>query len=160
MLRLSLLACLSVAFAAITVCAEEPQADAAKVAAAVQRVEERGGKVEYDDAKHLIRVDLFERQTKNDDLALLAALVDLEKLSLWGAGINDTGLAQLAGLPKLKVLVVENTEITDDGVKALSAIKSLKSLNLRRSTYLSDAGLAYVRDLPNLEQLHLLYNNI
>src|SRR5690606_36878060 len=34
------------------------------------------------------------------------------------------------------------------------------SLNLRRCTYLTDAGIAHRKKLPNLTYLYLLYNNL
>ncbi len=46
------------------------------------------------------------------------------------------------------------------GLQVLTKLPQLKSLNLRRSTHMTDAGLAYVKALPNLEYLSLLYNNV
>ncbi len=61
-----------------------------------------------------------------------------------GAKITDAGIEQLAAFPKLTTLVLENTELTDAGLKSLEKLPKLKSLNLRRSTYMTDAGLAHL----------------
>ena len=45
-------------------------------------------------------------------------------------------------------------------MKILKKLPQLKSLNLRRSTYMTDAGLACIKEMPNLQYLSLLYNNI
>ena len=67
------------------------------------------------------------------------------ELSLWGAGISDAGVKQLAAFPNLSTLVLENTEVTDAGLEVLDKLPKLKSLNLRRTTRMTDAGLAHVR---------------
>ena len=75
-----------------------------------------------------------------------------------GSEVTNATLDSLAGL-KLRELVLENTEITDEGLAKLAGLATLKSLNLRRSSYLTDAGLEHLTKLPQVEQLHLLYNN-
>jgi hypothetical protein len=127
-----------------------PAAETPAIAEVVKRIGQLGGKIEYDQAKNIVGIDLFERQTTNADLEKLKALPTIERLKLWGVEINDAGAKHLAALPKLKDLVLENTDITDASLEALSRVKTLESLNLRRSTNATDAGLAHLKKLPKL----------
>ncbi len=56
--------------------------------------------------------------------------------------------------------MLENTEVTDAGLQVFKKLARLKSVNLRRSVSMTDAGLANLKDLPNLQYLSLLYNNV
>ena len=69
-------------------------------------------------------------------------------------------MACLKGLPKLKDLTLYNTNITDAGVEELTAVQSLQSLNLQRSTNLTDAATGALKKLPHLTSLFILYNNL
>ena len=63
------------------------------------------------------------------------------------------------GRPHLTDLTLENTDIHDDTIKKLQSLSELKVLALRRSTYLTDKALEYLKDYPSLQVLRLLYNN-
>ena len=52
----------------------------------------------------------------DEDLKLLAAAPDLQRLLLWGPGITDAGLAHLASLDKLTDLGLDNTMVSDAGL--------------------------------------------
>ncbi|HEY1066558.1 MAG TPA: hypothetical protein VGE52_10630, partial [Pirellulales bacterium] len=140
--------------AAVQVALATPTADAA-----VKRIEELNGEITYDEAKDVVAIDLSERVTTDKDVLLFQAFPKLKKLVLWGAEIGDEGAKNAAQLTGLVDLTLENTNLTADGVAALKPLKNLKSLNLRRSTYLTDDALVHLADLPSLELVHLLYNN-
>ncbi|HOA53917.1 MAG TPA: hypothetical protein PKI05_16810, partial [Thermogutta sp.] len=101
---------------------ETVQVNPADVEALVKRVEQLGGKIEYDQNKNPVAVDLFQRQATDEDLALIAKVPTIRRVSLWGAEIHDTGIQELTKLPQLEWLVLENTNITNDGVKTLGQI--------------------------------------
>jgi hypothetical protein len=125
---------------------------AAEDTPATQRVKALGGKIEFDPATgEAVEVDLLEKQATDADVPLLATLKGLKKLTLWGAEISDKGVKHLAEFPKLTTLILENTEVTDAGLAVLEKMPQLKSLNLRRSTYMTDAGLAHAKNLKNLQ---------
>src|SRR5215208_51778 len=75
-----------VANCAITAAATS--ADQQKLA---DRVKELAGQVTLDSAGQIIAIDLDNRPTTDDDLRLLAAAPNLQKLIVWGAGITDAG---------------------------------------------------------------------
>ncbi|MBC7353062.1 MAG: hypothetical protein H5U08_11940, partial [Thermogutta sp.] len=103
--------------------------DPALVKKLEERVTQLNGKLERDANGNPVTVDLFQRQTTDQDLALIAQIPTIQRLSLWGADITDAGIQELTKLPDLQVLVLENTSITNDGMKFLGQIKSLRSLN-------------------------------
>ncbi|NQT41024.1 MAG: hypothetical protein HQ581_26265, partial [Planctomycetes bacterium] len=135
----------------------EPVPPAIKTA--IERINDLGREVQYDPDNPITTLDLEMMPTTDADLELLTALPELKKLLVWGAEISDAGIPQLTKFPNLVDLTVYNTEITDEGVALLAGIKTLKSLNLRRSTNVTDAALEHIATLPNLQYLHLLYNN-
>ncbi|HEY2839479.1 MAG TPA: M56 family metallopeptidase, partial [Pirellulales bacterium] len=55
----------------------------------------------------------------NDGLRHLAALADLEDLTLTGPQLTDAGLVHLRGLKKLKRLTEQGTQITPEGIETL-----------------------------------------
>ena len=60
----------------------------------------------------------------------------------------------------MTVLDLKNTFATDAGLAKLVACQQLKSLNLHRSSQLTNAGMAHLAKLPNLTYLTLLYTRI
>ena len=137
-----------------------PKADEKATAEAVKRIEDLGGTLKRDASGQVTGVDLEMCQTKDSDLEVLAALPSIQKLNLWGADITDGGVKHLKKLPKLVDLTLFNTDLTDKGVEQLKDLTTLKSLNLRRTTNMTDAAIAHITQLPNLQYLYLLYNNI
>jgi hypothetical protein len=63
------------------------------------------------------------------ELASLAGLKHLEKLSLAGSGVGDEGLKQLTGLNNLCELDLTGTKVTQEGVAALK--KALPACQIR-----------------------------
>ena len=93
-------------------------------------------------------------------MRLLAAVPDLQKLTLWGPGITDAGLEQLAPLTHLTNLSLDNTAVTDAGLAKLAPLTSLKTVVLQRSTEVTNEGLVPLAKLPNLTYLTLLYTRV
>ncbi|HEX3727483.1 MAG TPA: hypothetical protein VHV08_14615, partial [Pirellulales bacterium] len=143
---------------AVSHAAEPAQAESGEVPQVIGEIEKIGGRVARDSSGAVTGVDLSEARPKDFDFTLLSKLPALVRLELYGAEVTDRALEAVGAL-KLRELVLENTEITDKGVPQLARLTTLKSLNLRRSSYLTDASLASLDKLTGLEQLHLLYNN-
>ena len=59
----------------------------------------------------MVAVDLELCRTGNDDLAVIAGMSDLVKLSLWGANITDPGIDHLLKLENLTHLTLFNTDM-------------------------------------------------
>ncbi|MEN6497860.1 MAG: hypothetical protein ABFD16_26475, partial [Thermoguttaceae bacterium] len=140
--------------------AETPQGDSEEITAIVKRVEKLGGKIEREKSGKIVGVDLLDCPARDDDIKLLTALPNLQRLGLWGAEITDAGVAQLKAFQGLTELELENTEVHDAALPVIKELKNLKSLSLRRNTYLTDKAMATVKELPKLQTLGLMYNNI
>ena len=65
----------------------------------------------------------------------------LEKLTLAGNLITDSGLSQIATITNLKTLDLEATEVSDAGLIHLEGMKNLKVVNLG-ATHVTKEGLA------------------
>ncbi|MHC4520837.1 MAG: sigma-70 family RNA polymerase sigma factor, partial [Planctomycetota bacterium] len=78
---------------------------------------------------------------RDDDLACLSGLTDLEELLLLGPGVSDEGLAHLGCLTNIKRLHLGGgTDLTDEGLKYLAALRRLESLEIRDSR-ITEQGL-------------------
>ena len=93
--------------------------------AVVQSLEARGAKIKTDKSGRVTGVNLAEADVGLDQLQLLSAFSELNRLTLWGASITDAALPLLAKNPKLKTLVLENTEITGEGIHELTKLPNL-----------------------------------
>ncbi len=108
----------------------------------------------------VVRVDMSDIEFRNEDLAIFQTFPKLRRLTLWGAGITDEGMGEVAKLTQITHLTLFNTELTSAGLEKLKPLAgNLEALNLRRSTYLTDDGLAHLTGFDKLVQLDLLYNN-
>jgi hypothetical protein len=90
------------------------------------------------------------------------AFPDLEQVNFWSGWISDAGLARVEELnrfPELRFGVISGCMITDTGLERLAAWKRLEGLNLHNCAKITDAGLAHLKELPNLRDLTLLQEN-
>jgi type 1 glutamine amidotransferase len=127
-------------------------------AAAVRRIDERGGEFAFDAAGNLVAVDLAsDRVSVSDaDLACLRALPHLKRLKLSGSGISNAGIKQLSSLAGLAELSLLDAQIDDAGLEQLAQLANLTSLSVRRSSQVTDAGLAVLKRLPKLTDVGLI----
>jgi internalin A len=88
-----------------------------------------------------------------DGLAGITGLTGLEDLDLNYSNIGDDGMNHLAGLTGLKYLNLYATRVTEAGLKHLSGLTALKRLNITENKQITDAALAPLAALPNLETL-------
>ncbi len=144
----------------------KPKADAVKstvdkalVDKMIARVKKFDGKYELKDGA-LVMIDLLDKPATQEDVALIAQMSDLKKLTLWGQNINNESVKALEALPNLENLTFMKTAIDDEGLAFLPNFKSLKALNLRGCDKITDAGMAHVAKIPNLNNLALLYTLI
>jgi internalin A len=99
------------------------------------------------------------------NLECLEGLTKLEALNLGGNyRITAAGLAHLQGLTELRILNLAYTGVADNGLFFLKDLHKLQSLNLQSSPWngnihhkgtLSGAGLAYLTELKDLQNLNL-----
>jgi len=127
----------------------------ASAAAAIDRIKELGGKIKLGPKGQVVEVNLEASRATDDDVARLAPLGGIRKLKLWGAAITNKSIATLAGFPELVDLTLFNTRVDDRGIAALAEISTLRNVNLRRTTGMTNEGLAHLRGASALETLGL-----
>ena len=130
----------------------------AEFAAAVRRIDERGGQFGFDGSGDLVAVDLASDRVSvaDPDLACLSALPHLKSLKLSGSGITNAGVRRIGSLAGLTELSLLDAQIDDAGFEQLARLTNLISLSVRRSSALTDKGLESLKRLPKLVRLGLL----
>lgn len=68
---------------------------------------------------------------------------------------DDKTMALLAVAPTLKFFTIESAGITDAGLAELRNLPDLEALVLRNLTFVTDRGLAVLKDLPKLKTIRL-----
>jgi len=98
---------------------------------------------------------------RNEDLACLAKLKNLKKLSVGSStikygkvAISDSGMAHLAGLTNVETLTIGGPDLTDKGLKYLRNMKKLQRLFIYAGD-LTDMGLRRLQRLPALTNLEI-----
>ena len=87
------------------------------------------------------------------DVAALAPLKNLQRLSLVRAAVTDEGLESLGKLPELRHLRLRGTKITDRGLAAVARCQRLATLDLSE-TVVGDDGVAQLATLAELEDVN------
>lgn len=91
----------------------------------------------------------------DEQLAALADLHDVAKVTIMSNEVRDGGLRHLAGLSTMTYLdASSNSHIGDDGVVYLSGLHELETVNLHASG-ITDRGVAHLAHLTKLERLDL-----
>jgi hypothetical protein len=135
----------------------QPDDAADEQAKAIARVEELGGKVEFDEknsGKTVVRVRLNDAKVQDKDLECLRAFTTLQRLDLHRTAISDEGLKHLKGLTSLKRLYLTGTNVSDKGLDQLGDLTNLEYLLLNR-TKVTREGVEQLRQkLPKTEIYH------
>ena len=80
----------------------------------------------------------------------------IHQLRLRKSQVSDNGLDVLAQFPTIKELELSNSNITDEGIKKIvEYCPQLKRLNIWGCKNITDNSLIHLRDLWQLEKLHL-----
>ncbi len=79
-------------------------------------------------------------------------IVAIDLSSSW---INDSDLDKISHLPKLRKLDISHTKITDVGLEHLKSLREVTDLNLYYAEYVTESGIAHLRDWSKLERLNL-----
>ncbi|MGA2032393.1 MAG: hypothetical protein ABSG68_09070 [Thermoguttaceae bacterium] len=103
--------------------------------------------------KSLRKLNLHGNQKITDSgIKHLAALANLEALSLDNTGITDAGLHEVGKLTRLEALDLGQTRVTSAGLKHLAGLSELRVLDLN-STTVGDDGLGNLKGLKELRKL-------
>ena len=99
----------------------------------------------------IVDLDLAGAPVNEADLANLAGLKNLKRLSLANSTVADSALVHLTGLTKLESLNLFHTAITDAGLTKLNGLKNLKRLYVAE-TKVTDAGVqAFQKAVANVQ---------
>ncbi|MFB0554494.1 MAG: hypothetical protein ACETWQ_14410 [Phycisphaerae bacterium] len=103
-------------------------------------------------------LEYLELNTGLTDAGLkqVAQLSNLRWLNIVGGKMWGPGLAELAKLPRLERLCFCGCPISDRHIKYLEGLTQLKGLTLWGVDALTDASLASIAKLKNLEELHFI----
>jgi hypothetical protein len=150
--------------------------------AAVVRIEELGGGVNYDwefddegrplrDStppgwpwlrrligpeyfQEVVTVNLTGTSATDADMGLIGKLRHVGTLSLHGTEVSDAGLRELRYIAELRYFGLAATKVTDDGLQCLARCKRLQDLNLEK-TPVGDEGMDHIAGLDDLSYLSL-----
>lgn len=111
----------------------------------------------------LEQIDLTQSRLGMGGIRQLAKQGKLKELILLNVNIGDDELAQLADLKNLEKLNLCQTKVTDAGLIHLKRMTKLRELELsavglslaKSRPQITDAGVAALRNLPELERLSL-----
>jgi internalin A len=121
--------------------------------AGTQWIEDLGGSVVRNAQGKITAVSLRGTWVADGDLARLRQLPDLTSLDLSLTHITDQGMQEIKSLPNIEELTLYFTEyVTDEGVAAIKDWKHLKRLNLH-GTKVGDTGLEHIAGIKTLESL-------
>jgi Leucine-rich repeat (LRR) protein len=98
------------------------------------------------------RIEVSTGPLRDEDLAALTDLPNLETLVLRSTDVSDAAAEQISRLSQLTRLVLGQTRISDRGLARLCELAQLRDLNLD-ATAITDAGLPALRNLTHLTAL-------
>src|SRR3954451_5086235 len=76
-------------------------------------------------------------------------------VDLRGTWVTDTDLRRLTRLPSLNYLDLSLTHITDQGMQELKGLRGIVELNLYFAEYVTDEGLAAIKEWKKLRRLNV-----
>lgn len=92
--------------------------------------------------------------------AVVATIPKLESLWLGGTGLVDKDLGEISKLSTLRVLNLSAAELTDAGLVFVNDLSELDELYLGSCMNLTDEGLAHLSGLTKLTYLDLMDSNL
>lgn len=126
--------------------------------AAVRKIDELRGQLEFDSEGRLVGADLASDRISvtNAEVQRLLALPNLKRLRVSGSALGRQGIEHISQLSGLAELALWNVPLDNDKLGLLGSLKALTSLSIHRTALLSDAGLVHLRRFPKLTHLALV----
>lgn len=107
------------------------------------------------DMVHLKELDLAGTPITGNGFAHLSEIATLNYLNLAFSDVNDNGVNHIKDLRHLESLSLIHTRISDQGLEYLKGHEHLTLLRIGRCEMVTDAGLAHVAEIPELQELGL-----
>jgi len=118
-------------------------------------IEQAGGRIIRDAAGRITGVDLRASWVTDTDLRKLAQLPDLNYLDLSLTRVTDQGMQEIKKLTGIVDLNLRFAEyVTDEGLAAIKEWRKLKRLNVH-GTKISDTTLDHIAGITTLESLNI-----
>src|SRR4051794_4367618 len=154
-MRPSTIAFRTFALLCVGCCAIPTRAADPRASGDTQWIEDAGGSVIRDATGRITGVDLRASWVTDSDLRKLLRLPDLSYLDLSLTRITDQGMQELKNAPGIVELSLYFAEyVTDEGVAAIKDWKKLKRLNLH-GTKASDTTLEHISGIATLESVNI-----
>lgn len=140
-------------------------AQASDVKAARARIDALGARAKYlpQDGNLLTEIVIEDGSDLSaDDVALFGKLRDLEKLQIFNCRtLNDEMAARLSGLTGLTSLALTNSVIGDAAVEMIvKSFTRLTDLDLSSNTNMTNGVVKIIGELPKLQRLTLIQNQV
>ena len=120
-----------------------------------QWIEDLGGSAIRDAKGKVTAVNLRATWVTDTDLRRLNELPELSVLDLSLTHITDQGMSEIKGLPGVTDLNLYFTEyITDEGIASIKDWKKLRKLNVH-GTKVGDTGLEHIANIAAIESLNV-----
>jgi hypothetical protein len=130
----------------------KPTQDELDAMSALQRVH---GHLLTDGDGHAVSVDFSQVPVLRDqDLAPLSKLPNVERIKFDDSPVGDGGLVHLEGLKSLRELSLRGTKVTDAGLIYLQKLPALTELDLERLPITND-GLAALGPIKSLRKVYV-----
>jgi len=125
----------------------------------LDKLKKLGARIQLDDKKRVIAVNLGERRITDADLIHLKGLEHLQELDLTRTAVTSAGLVNLKDLTTLKKLYLTETKVDDEGIANLKGLKALEMLGLS-GTRIGDPALSHLTALTELTSLFCLSTRV
>jgi Leucine-rich repeat (LRR) protein len=79
----------------------------------------------------------------------------ISEVDLAGSWVADDDLIRISALPDLRKIDLSHTKVSDLGLAHLRPLKNVVSLNCFYCSYITDGGVAFLKDWVNLEYLNV-----
>ncbi len=109
--------------------------------------------------KYLKLLNIFSYRMTGEGLNVLSELPSINYLILRGDFSNDAPL-YLKNALSLRTLKIDTNKFDDSGMKNVAALTQLENFDAYWMREITDEGIAYFKNLPNLKKLQILSSKV
>lgn len=93
----------------------------------------------------IVSIDASDSKISDDQLALVAALKNLQELDLSNTSVSNAGMQHLTRLKNLEKIWLDGTAVTDEGLSVLAQLPRLKKVSCA-NTSINDSAVISLKD--------------